>query len=226
LRELSVNEIRVPKRRLRSEFDEESARGFESSVGQEGVRVPIHVVVDEKGVFWLEDGGNRLQAAKKRRQPKILAFVRPGSELDAIYGSSINVLRGEVNLAELACFCRYLHDEHGLSEAEISNHIGRSKSMVSKLLTISSEPLVLERLRRGELGLEEAYQEARGFVTKPLTPEDLERRKSKSPRPCDLCGRLMTRDEFSYIIVHEGACSERVWELIQRLREELEGGDV
>jgi ParB/RepB/Spo0J family partition protein len=54
----------------------------------------------------------------------------------------------------------------------------------------------------------------------PITDEDIkvntEGEGDKSPRRCDFCGQWMSREEFSYIIVHKGLCKQRAMEAIQK----------
>jgi ParB/RepB/Spo0J family partition protein len=52
----------------------------------------------------------------------------------------------------------------------------------------------------------------------PISDKDIKANieEDRSPRRCDFCGQWMSRDEFSYIIVHKGLCKQMAMEAIQK----------
>ncbi|MDW8003989.1 MAG: ParB/RepB/Spo0J family partition protein [Thermofilaceae archaeon] len=100
---LKIENIKIPTFRLHSHF--ENTMDFEESIKADGVIQPIHIFEDENGVYWLADGQNRLETAKSQGKLMIPAYVLHGSKQDAIlHSAKLNVLRGKVNVGELAEF--------------------------------------------------------------------------------------------------------------------------
>jgi ParB-like chromosome segregation protein Spo0J len=90
-----IDVIKVPPIRLSSELTEEEKESFEASIRRDGIVNPIQVVEDPQGNFWLADGGNRLEVARKLGWRVVPAIVRPGTVEDAMVGSAImNLKRG------------------------------------------------------------------------------------------------------------------------------------
>jgi len=153
---LKVEEVRIPEGRLRSRFEDYD--NFNESVKANGVIQPIHVCEDKDGVYWLADGQNRLEALKSQGKTLIQAYVMPGSKQDAIlHSAKLNVLRGKVNVGELAEFLLNLRKD--MKVEEIAESLRLSKGYVSKLLSIAQNKPALEKLKAGLISYKEAYNE-------------------------------------------------------------------
>ncbi|MEM3697410.1 MAG: ParB N-terminal domain-containing protein [Candidatus Bathyarchaeia archaeon] len=153
---LKVEDVRIPEGRLRSHFDDQD--DFNESVRANGVIQPIHVCEDKSGVYWLADGQNRLEALKSQGKTMIQAYVVKGSKQDAIlHSAKLNVLRGKVNVGELAEFLLNLRKD--MKVEEIAESLRLSKGYVSKLLSIAQNKPVLEKLKAGLISYKEAYNE-------------------------------------------------------------------
>jgi len=169
LKWLKTEDIRVPEFRLHSRF--ENNADFDHSIKAEGVIQPIYVFQDENGVYWLADGQNRLETLSKHK-PMIPAYVLHGSKRDAIiYSAKLNVLRGKINVAELAEFIAYLKASFDWTVEKIASELHLSKGHVSKLLSIAENPAVLEKLKNGLISVKEAYNEVLSFTVKPISEE-------------------------------------------------------
>ncbi|MEM3011421.1 MAG: ParB/RepB/Spo0J family partition protein, partial [Candidatus Bathyarchaeia archaeon] len=177
LRWLKVTDIKIPEGRLHSHFDDHS--DFEESIKAEGVIQPIHVCEDKDGVYWLADGQNRLEALKSQGKLIIPAYVWHGSKQDAVlFSAKLNVLRGEVNVGEFAEYVLNLKERYGMTVEDIAKSIGRSKGHVSKLLAVAQNRELLEKVRKGELSLKEAYERLESFTVKPISQETIHEAES------------------------------------------------
>ena len=79
----------------------------------------------------------------------ISAYVVSGSMWNAIpFSAKLNVLRGKVNVRELAKFLLNLQ-KNGMKVEEIAESLRFSKGYVSKLLSITENKSVLENRRLG-----------------------------------------------------------------------------
>jgi len=155
---LKVEDVRIPEGRLRSHFDDRD--DFNESVRANGVIQPIHVCEDKDGVYWLADGQNRLEASKIQGKSVIQAYVVKGSKQDAIlHSAKLNVLRGKVNVGELAEFVLNLQ-KNGMKIEEIADNLHMSKGYVSMLLTVAKNKDLLGKVKEGSLTIRQAYEKS------------------------------------------------------------------
>jgi ParB/RepB/Spo0J family partition protein len=156
---LKIDAIKVPPIRLSSELTGEEQESFEASIRQDGIMNPIQVVEDPQGNFWLADGANRLEAARKLGQEVVPVIVGLGTVEDAMVGSAImNLKRGRVNPGLLAEFVKRLADELNWTLEQIAEKLHLSKGYVSMLYSIARDKSVLEDLKAGKLTVDEAYE--------------------------------------------------------------------
>jgi ParB/RepB/Spo0J family partition protein len=173
LKWLKVDDIRIPEGRLKSHI--ENHEDFEESIKAEGVIQPIYVFEEEgqngKSIYWLADGGNRLEVAKRQDKPIIQAYVLHGSMEDALlYSAKLNVHRGRYNIGELCEFVKRFKDK-GMKGEEIAENLKLSKSYISQLLTIAENPEIVEKLKKGLISKEEAYKSCKSLLSKPVSEE-------------------------------------------------------
>ena len=94
-----------------------------------------------------------------------------GSEKDAmLYSAKLNVLRGKVNVGELAKFIFNLSID-GMKVEEIANTLHFSKGYVSELLAVAQNREILEKLKKGFFSLREAYKSLKSSATEPISQE-------------------------------------------------------
>jgi len=180
---LKVEDVKIPHGRLHSHFDD-NPDDFEESVRLDGVIQPIYVIQDENGEYWLADGQNRLETAKKEGKTLIPAIVKRGSKKDAILQSAkLNVLRGKVNVGELAEFIYNLRSR-GLKVEEIAKEIRLSKGYISQLITIAQNKEILEKLKKGLISKQQAYESAKSLLSKQASQDtryDRETAEARQP---------------------------------------------
>jgi ParB/RepB/Spo0J family partition protein len=169
-----VDEIKIPKIRLRSIFDGETLEQFRESVAEYGVLAPIHVIRDKEANLWLADGEHRLIEAKARGMRLITAVVSEGEEVDAIVGSAkLNLLRGRVNSGDLAELILYLKDNLGWSYKAICKELGlKSEGYVSELYRLAKDhPDLLKAIKEERLSIHTAIEKMRGSTVEPSIEE-------------------------------------------------------
>jgi len=165
LKWLKIADIKIPDKRLHSHL--EVQREFEDSIKTEGVLNPIFVFEDEEGDYYLADGQNRLEIAKKQGEVLIPAYVLKGSEEDAaLYSVKLNVLKGNVNAGELAEFLAYLKTSFKWNNRTIAQKVGLSESYVSQLLAISQDRELVEKLKKGLISKNEALKSLKVLPSK------------------------------------------------------------
>ena len=169
---IRTNEIKIPEKRLRSKFSSFRAKLFQSSIKNEGILQPIHVVEDEYGVKWLVDGENRLRQWVKEGRNIVPAIVKKGTKLDAMLGSAQhNLLRGKVNPADLSEFLAYLHNKLGFTYSKIREIFQFSEGHISLLVKLAGDQELLEKVRKKEISLKEAKIRLSSSTVKPISSE-------------------------------------------------------
>jgi len=170
LRWVKVDDIKIPEGRLHSRF--KNPRDFEDSVKSEGIIQPIYVFEDKDGVLWLADGENRLETAKKHNKPLIQAYVLHGTKEDALlHSAKLNILRGRVNVGELAEFIEHLYKDLRLTQERIADELHKSKGYISQLLRLADNKDLLEKVKIGEISAKEAIKKVLGLTVKPISKE-------------------------------------------------------
>ncbi len=137
----------------RQDFDEAALDELAASVEQLGIVQPITVRAKEDGRFELIAGERRLRAAKKVGLDRIPAFVRE-ADTEAMLEMAIveNVQRENLNPVEVSLGYQRLVDECGLSQEEVAQKVGKSRSAVANSLRLLRLPAdVLAALRDGRL---------------------------------------------------------------------------
>jgi ParB/RepB/Spo0J family partition protein len=181
---LKVEDIKIPEKRLHSRFKKIGV--FEANVKVNGVLSPIHVF-EENGTYWLADGQNRLETAKKLGKPLIQCYVLCSSKQDAIaYSVKLNKLRGKVNTGELAEFLLYLQKVFDWNNQTIAEKTGLSKSYVSELLLIAQNGGILEKLKKGLISKKDAVTSCKSslanIIPKPESQETMQEEKLIEPK--------------------------------------------
>ena len=137
----------------RSDFDEESLEELAMSIKEHGVITPIIVKKADNGFYQIVAGERRWRASKKAGLKKIPAIVKEFGEMQTQEVALIeNLQRKDLNPVEEALGYRKLMDDFSLTQEEISQKMGKSRSSVAnslRLLTLSEE--VISYVRKGEL---------------------------------------------------------------------------
>lgn len=171
LREIPVGEIRPNPYQPRSHFDEESLVELTDSIRELGVLQPILVREVDQG-FELVAGERRWRAACRAGLSTVPALVRPTEDLAALEQALVeNVHRADLNPLEEAAAYQQLIEDFGLTQEQVAQRVGRSRSTVANTLRLLQLPPAVQRLlgegslsmghARALLGTpDRAYQEA------------------------------------------------------------------
>ena len=152
---IRIAEIEPRKDQPRKTFSQDSLAQLADSIGQFGVLQPI--IVRESsilaGTYEIIAGERRWRAAKMAGLSEIPAVVLDGDDLKAAQVAVIeNVQREDLNPLEEALAYSALIDNFGLTQEQVSNQVGKSRSTVTNMLRLLDLPdEVLEYLRNGSL---------------------------------------------------------------------------
>src|SRR6266704_1983494 len=206
---VAIHEIVPNPEQPRRHFDDEALGQLADSIRRHGLLQPL-VVRHIAGRYELIAGERRLRAATRAGLARVPVIVREARAEDRLELALIeNVQRENLTALEEAEAYRQLLDQHGLTQDELAERVGKSRPAITNTLRLLGLPdAVKAQLESGELtagharavlaieGMAEQVSFAREIVTRRLTKSETERlaatrraRQGKQPaagRPTDL----------------------------------------
>ncbi len=152
VKEIEVSEVKPNPNQPRQQFDGEAFKELVESVKKMGVIQPI--VVRSKGFeYELIAGERRWRAAKEAGLKTIPAVIKQADEADSLEMALVeNLHREDLNAIEEARAYQELVTRFGLTQEELAEKIGKSRSAVANSLRLLSlPPAVQQLLADGEL---------------------------------------------------------------------------
>jgi len=150
--QLDVDQIVPNPRQPRETFDESELSDLADSIRKAGILQPI--LVRDMGVgYELVAGERRLRAARMaglRTIPAMVQKIDTGRSLE--YALIENIQRQQLNPVEEARAFATLITEHGLTQEDVAERVGRKRpSIANSLRLLKLPPRVQEMLRSGAL---------------------------------------------------------------------------
>lgn len=145
----------------RKVFNEASIRELSESINLHGVIQPI--IVQENGTkYTMIAGERRWRAARMAGLSEIPAIIRIFSQLESLEVALIeNIQRQDLNTMELAEAYEYLGQEFDLTQEEIANKVGKSRSSVANIMRLLNlSDYVQEKVFHGAI----SYGHARAIL--------------------------------------------------------------
>ena len=188
LREVPVESIAPNPHQPRAYFDEEALAALTASVAELGVLQPILVREVGEDRFELIAGERRWRAAKRAGLPSIPVVVRTVDEVLSLEQALVeNLHREDLNPLEEAAAYQQLMEDFSLTQEQVAQKVGKSRSAVANTLRLFQLPPSIQRLvaenqltaghARALLGTpDRAFQEdlARRIVTRGLSVREAE----------------------------------------------------
>ena len=145
--EIDIKEV-VPNRyQPREHFDEETLTSLSRSITEIGVIQPIVVRELEEGQYELIAGERRWRAAKRANLAAIPAIIRTSDDLSSLETAVVeNLHRQDLNPLEEAAAYQQLVEEFGLTQDDVAQRVGRSRSAVANTLRLLYLPPMVQRL--------------------------------------------------------------------------------
>lgn len=138
---IPLDQIEVNPFQPRNTFEEESLKDLSNSVRVHGVIQPITVRKIENNKYQLIAGERRLRASKLAGKAEIPAYVRTASDQESIEIALIeNIQREDLNALEIAINYKRLMDECDLTQEQLSDRLGKSRSSVANFLRLLKLP--------------------------------------------------------------------------------------
>ena len=149
---LKITEVEPNRNQPRKIFDEEALEELADSIKKYGLIQPI-VVTKKDGYYQIIAGERRWRASKKAGLSTIQAIVREDDEKKNKEIALIeNIQREDLNVVEKAMGIKLLMDDYQLTQAQVAEIVGKSRSGVANTLRILNlDERVLELAKQGKL---------------------------------------------------------------------------
>lgn len=150
--ELKIVDVEPNKNQPRKEFDKEKLDELSDSISKHGVIQPIIVVKNGK-TYQIVAGERRWRASKQAGLKKIPAIIREYDETKVMEVALIeNLQREDLNPVEEALGYKSLMESFNMTQDNISERVGKSRSAVANSLRLLNLPdEVLEMLKKGKI---------------------------------------------------------------------------
>ena len=144
----------------RTHFDEHELDELAQSIREHGVLQPILVSQQPDGSFQLITGERRWRAVQLAGLPTVPAMVKEATPQASLEMALVeNIQRRDLNPLEEAQAFRQLIEEHGLTQEQLAQRIGKSRVAVTNTLRSGALPHTDFRSPESVLGsLNQAYQ--------------------------------------------------------------------
>ncbi len=177
-----VDELRPNPYQPRREFDEDRLSELVESIREHGVLQPIIVRRGAVSGYEIIAGERRARAVQKLGQDRIPALIREISDREAMEIALIeNLQREDLNPIEIAEAYSRIMQHFSLTQEELAQRVGQSRSHVANLLRLLSlPPEIRQDVSRGTLSMGHARAllsvsdvQARNILAKKIVDEGL-----------------------------------------------------
>lgn len=136
VREIAIIDIEPNPWQPRKTFSESHIKELSESIAIHGVIQPI--ILQENGTkYTIIAGERRWRAARLAGLSVMPAIIRSFSEQETLEIALIeNIQREDLNTIELAQAYEYLVDEFSLTQEEVANKVGKSRSSVANIMRL------------------------------------------------------------------------------------------
>lgn len=137
LRELPIDVIQRGRYQPRRDMDQDSLQELAESIRQQGVMQPVVVRPVGDGQYELIAGERRWRATQLAGFDRIPAMIRDVPDAAAIAMALIeNIQRENLNPIEEAFALNRLQEEFGLTQAQVAEAVGKSRTTITNLLRL------------------------------------------------------------------------------------------
>jgi ParB family chromosome partitioning protein len=145
--EVPISQIEPNRFQPRSVFDEENLAGLTASIRELGVLQPILVrrIADDR--YELVAGERRWRASKRAGLQLMPVIVREVTDALSLQQALVeNLHRDDLNPLEEAAAYQQLIEDFGLTQEEVAQRVGKSRSAVANLLRLFQLPPAVQKL--------------------------------------------------------------------------------
>jgi len=141
LNEVELSQIDPNPNQPRREFDEEALSELASSIRELGIIQPITLRKMDDGRYQIIAGERRWRASQLAGLSKIPAYIVTVEDQNAMEMALVeNIQREDLNAIEIALAYQHLADSTGMTQAKISERVGKSRTAVTNYLRLLKLP--------------------------------------------------------------------------------------
>ena len=153
-----IEEVHPSPEQPRQAFSEQSLEELAQSIRSEGLIQPLIVRQRheaEGGGFWLIAGERRWRAAQRAGLHDVPVVVREATAASAFELALVeNIQRADLNAIEEALAYRRLCDEHGYTQEQVAERVGKDRTSIANALRLLKLPAFVRSLvQDGTLGM-------------------------------------------------------------------------
>ena len=192
--EIPLEQVRPNRHQPRKAFDPEDLAELAASISRHGVLQPIVVSADRDG-YELVAGHRRVLAARLAGKTTIPAVIRDevGDRLELALTE--NLQRSDLNAIETARAYKLLMETYDLTQEQLAERLGKSRSSVANMLRALTAPQALQdavmegKIAEGHLRallplpLSDALQALAAVISKSLSVREAEALARKMVHP-------------------------------------------
>ncbi len=216
---INIDELRSNPYQPRKNFDEASLQELAHSIKEHGVFQPIIVKKSIKG-YEIIAGERRVKASKMAGLTEIPAVIRDFNDTQMMEIALLeNLQREDLNAIEEASAYKKLQETLALTQEELANRLGKSRSHITNMIGLLSLPqniqdfIVQDKLSMGHARvlskLEDQNQQeslANKVINEGLSVRELEE-LTKSPEEFSRKRQIIKKPiDNEYIYVQEELC--------------------
>jgi ParB family transcriptional regulator, chromosome partitioning protein len=141
LREIPVEAVRPNPSQPRSHFDPDDLEELAQSIREHGILQPVLVSEQPDGTYQLITGERRWRSAQLAGLSTVPAIVKEVTSQASLEMALVeNIQRRDLNPLEEAIAFRQLIDEHGLTQDQLAQRLGKNRVTVTNTLRLLHLP--------------------------------------------------------------------------------------
>jgi ParB family chromosome partitioning protein len=141
LNEIEIAQIEPNPNQPRREFDPEALQELANSIRELGIIQPITLRMVEGHKYQIIAGERRWRASQLAGLTKIPAYIVTVEDEGVMEMALVeNIQREDLNAIEIALAYQHLADETGMTQAKISERVGKSRAAVTNYMRLLKLP--------------------------------------------------------------------------------------
>ena len=141
LNEVEINMIEPNPNQPRREFDEDALQELATSIRELGIIQPITVRKQEGSKYQIIAGERRWRASQLAGLTTIPAYIVTVEDQNAMEMALVeNIQREDLNAIEIALAYQHLAETTGMTQAKISERVGKSRAAVTNYMRLLKLP--------------------------------------------------------------------------------------
>ena len=139
--EIAIAQIEPNPNQPRREFDEEALQELANSIREVGIIQPVTLRQVADGRYQIIAGERRWRASQLAGLTSIPAYIRTVEDENVMERALVeNIQREDLNAIEIALAYQHLAESSGMTQARISERVGKSRAAVTNYLRLLKLP--------------------------------------------------------------------------------------